>query len=195
MESIPWEFVLFPAVGALIGAITNQVAIKMLFRPYRMLHLAGVPLPFTPGVIPAQRHVIAQNIADTFEAQLLSGSEIHSALTGGLAHQAVDAKVEQMLAGLGPLGAMARPMRPMIVDKLLEGVEDLANDLIRPGGELDIGQAIREKIDAMEIQKLEQLVLGFSSKQFRHITFFGGVLGFLIGIIQAVLAYTGVLGI
>jgi len=191
MESMPWEFVLFPAVGALIGAITNQVAIKMLFRPHRKLRFAGIPLPFTPGVIPAQRHVIAENIADTFEAQLLSGSEIHSVLTGERAHRAVDSKVEQMLVGLGPMGAMARPMRPLIVEELLEGIEDMATDLIQPGGELDIGKAIRDKIDAMDIVMVEKLVLGFSSRQFRHITFFGGVLGFLIGLVQASLAHWG----
>lgn len=188
METLPWEFVIFPVVGALIGALTNQIAIKMLFRPYGEWRLLGLRVPFTPGVIPAQRHVIAENIASTFENQLLSGAEIHAVLTGERAHRTVDAKVGEMLAGLGPMAALATPMRPVIVEKLLSGIEELATDLIQPGGELDIGKAIREKIDAMDIAHLEQLVLGFASEQFRHITFFGGVLGFLIGLVQAVLS-------
>ncbi|MCL6616572.1 MAG: DUF445 family protein, partial [Anoxybacillus ayderensis] len=39
------------AVGALIGGMTNSLAIKMLFRPYRPMYIAGRRIPFTPGLI------------------------------------------------------------------------------------------------------------------------------------------------
>ena len=42
----------------------------------------------------------------------------------------------------------------------------------------------------MDIAHLEELILGFSRRQFRHITFFGGVLGALIGLVQAALNLT-----
>ena len=42
----------------------------------------------------------------------------------------------------------------------------------------------------METARLEELIMGFSKKQFRYITLFGGLIGALIGIIQAVLATT-----
>jgi uncharacterized membrane protein YheB (UPF0754 family) len=181
------NFLLFPLVGALIGAVTNQVAIKMLFRPYRPWHLGRWRLPFTPGVIPAQRGVIAHNIAQTFEQQLLSGREIHEFLTGDHARAIVEQRVDELLRHLGPLAAMASGFRGVIVDKLLAGIEDLASEAIRPEGELDIGARIEARINAMEIATLEELVLGFSREQFRHITFFGGVLGALIGVAQAIL--------
>lgn len=183
-----WNFVLFPVVGAIIGALTNQIAIKMLFRPYRELRLFGVRLPFTPGVIPSQRGVIANNIATTFEEQLLSGAEIHQALTGDRARATVERKVQEMLDQFGPWASMAAPMKPMIVQKVLEGVEDMALDLVGEGSELDVGQLLEDKINAMDIAVLEELILGFSRKQFRHITFFGGVLGALIGVVQAMLS-------
>lgn len=183
-----WPWLLFPVIGAIIGAVTNQIAIKMLFRPYRPVMVGGFRLPFTPGVIPSQRHVIANNIATTFERQLLSGEEIHAVLTGSRARSTVERKVDEMIAGLGAMGAMAAPMKPMIVDKILAGLEEMGTDLIGSGGELDIGRRIEDKINAMDIAHLEELVLGFSSRQFRHITFFGGVLGALIGVVQAALA-------
>lgn len=186
-EPLVWNFVLFPVVGAVIGALTNQIAIKMLFRPYREIRWGGLRLPFTPGVIPSQRHVIAKNIATTFEAQLLSGAEIHAVLTGERARTTVDRKVQEMLDQFGPWAAMAKPMKPIIVQKILEGVEELALDLVGEGGELDVGRLLEDKINAMDIALLEELILGFSRKQFRHITFFGGVLGALIGLVQAFL--------
>lgn len=182
-----FDFLLFPAVGALIGAVTNQIAIKMLFRPYHPIRVAGLRLPFTPGLIPAQRGIIASNMADTFEEQLLSGEEIHAALTGERARAMVEAKVSEMLAGLGPMGAMAQGFRPVIVEKVLDGVEEMARDFVQEGGELDVGQRVEARINGMDIAHLEELVLGFSRTQFRHITFFGGVLGALIGVAQALI--------
>jgi len=185
------SLLLFPVIGAIIGAVTNQIAIKMLFRPYAPVRVFGWRLWFTPGVIPAQRHVIASNIATTFEEQLLGAGEIHAALTGPRATGLVEAKVDELLMSLGPLAMMAEGFKPLIVKKVLGGVEEMALDLVTPGGELDIHQKIEEKINAMDVARLEELILGFSRKQFQHITFFGGVLGFLIGVAQAALVHFG----
>lgn len=178
-------FIVFPPVGALIGALTNQIAIKMLFRPYQPWHIGAWRIPLTPGVIPQQRHVIARNMADTFEANLLSGQEIHGLITGDKVRSALEAKVDEFMRGLGPLAMMAAPMKGDIIKKILEGIEEVASGAIQKGGDLHIAEKIQAKIDAMDVEKLEQLVLGFSQKQFRYITLFGGILGALIGIIQA----------
>ena len=182
------QFLVFPIVGAVIGAVTNEIAIKMLFRPYQPVYVLGQRLPFTPGVIPSQRAIIANNIAVTFEQKLLSGEELHAVLTGPDARRAVEDKVTQMIQDLGPLGMMAKGFQPRIVDKVLAGIEDLAEEAMRPGGRFDVGCRIEDKINEMDIRDLEALVLGFSRKQFRHITFFGGVLGAAIGLVQAVLS-------
>ena len=184
-----WEFLLFPLVGALIGVVTNDIAIRMLFRPYEAKRLGSWRLPFTPGLIPAQRHMIANNIAETFEEKLLSSQEIHDFFTGELVRQKVTAKVELILEGLGPLAAMAQGFKPLIVEKLLDGIEEMAEEAVSDGSGFDVKHRIVERIDSMDIAHLEELILGFSRKQFRHITFFGGVLGFVIGLVQASLSY------
>lgn len=180
------NFLIFPIVGAVIGALTNELAIKMLFRPYKPLYFIGVKLPFTPGVIPSQREIIAKNIAETFESNLLNGNEIHEVITGDKVREALDAKVEDfMINNLGPMASMFATYKPKIVDKIIEGIEDVVKNSIANGGELNIGEKIEKKINDMDIEHLEQLVLGFSKKQFKHITLFGGILGFIIGIVQA----------
>lgn len=184
-----WEFLLFPLIGAVIGAVTNDIAIRMLFRPYEEKRIGAWRVPFTPGLIPAQRHVIAGNIAETFEEKLLSTREIHEFFTGDLVRDKVSSKVDQMVEGLGPLGAMAQGFKPLIVEKLLSGIEEMAEEAVTDGSSFDVKQRIVDRIDSMEIAHLEELILGFSRKQFRHITFFGGVLGFLIGLVQAGLSF------
>jgi uncharacterized membrane protein YheB (UPF0754 family) len=61
-----------PVAGAVIGYITNAVAIKMLFRPLREIRFLGIRLPFTPGILPRQRHKLAENIGAIVEQQLLT---------------------------------------------------------------------------------------------------------------------------
>lgn len=180
-------FLLFPAVGALIGVVTNHIAIKMLFRPYRAIRIGGFRLPFTPGLIPRQRGEIARGIAHTFEANLLSGQDIHAIITGPNAQKAIEGKVDEFFADLGPMGAMLVSMKPKVLAKIQEAVEAVATDALSANGDLDVAAKIEARINAMDIAQLENLVLGFSRKQFRYITLFGGILGALIGLAQALL--------
>jgi uncharacterized membrane protein YheB (UPF0754 family) len=61
-----------PLAGAIIGYVTNAVAIKMLFRPLREIRVFGIRLPFTPGILPRQRHKLAENIGAMVERQLIT---------------------------------------------------------------------------------------------------------------------------
>ncbi|MEA2013302.1 MAG: DUF445 family protein [Verrucomicrobiota bacterium] len=182
------NFIIFPLVGCIIGALTNEIAIKMLFRPYKKWTLFGIKIPFTPGVIPSQRKIIGKNIAETFEANLLSGEEIHAIITGEKTKRLLEDKIEEFSKeSLGAMAGLFTPLKPKIADKILEAIEEIADKAIAHGGELHIAKKIEAKIDNMHIAELEELILGFSRKQFRHITFFGGIIGILIGLAQAVI--------
>jgi hypothetical protein len=49
-----------------------MVAIKMLFRPLKEVRFLGIRLPFTPGILPRQRHKLADNIGAMVERELLT---------------------------------------------------------------------------------------------------------------------------
>jgi uncharacterized membrane protein YheB (UPF0754 family) len=65
-------FAIPPLAGALIGFVTNVVAIRMLFRPLREIRVFGVRLPFTPGILPRQRRRLAESIGAMVERELLT---------------------------------------------------------------------------------------------------------------------------
>ena len=65
-----------PVVGAIIGYVTNKVAIKMLFRPLRAWRLGGIRIPMTPGVVPSKRLELAQNMGEVVGDHLLTSKEI-----------------------------------------------------------------------------------------------------------------------
>jgi uncharacterized membrane protein YheB (UPF0754 family) len=183
------NFIIFPLVGAVIGAVTNDIAIRMLFRPYKPIKIGKFTLPFTPGVIPSQRRIIANNIAMTFEKNLLSGDEIHQIIIGDKVKVILRRKVSEFIESkLGLFSGFLKDMIPEIVQKIVSGIEEMADQAIGDGGDLHIAQKIEQKINDMDIATLEELILGISKKQFKHITFFGAILGFVIGLVQATLS-------
>ena len=70
-----------PLVGAFIGYLTNKIAIKMLFRPLEPWYIFGLRVPMTPGVIPAKRHELAENIGVMVGEHLLTARDIGTALS------------------------------------------------------------------------------------------------------------------
>ncbi|MBE9011191.1 DUF445 domain-containing protein [Pseudanabaenaceae cyanobacterium LEGE 13415] len=73
-----WLFVGPPVVGGVIGYFTNDIAIKMLFRPYRSLYIGGRRVPFTPGLIPRNQERLAKRISDTIMGSLLTPEELQN---------------------------------------------------------------------------------------------------------------------
>lgn len=71
-----WLFIAPPVVGGVIGYFTNDVALKMLFRPYRALYLGGRQLPFTPGLIPRNQERLAKRVSSTIMGSLLTPAEL-----------------------------------------------------------------------------------------------------------------------
>jgi uncharacterized membrane protein YheB (UPF0754 family) len=71
-----WIFLLPPIAGGIIGYFTNDLAINMLFRPYKAIYIGKRKLPFTPGLIPANQERLAQKVSDTIMGSLLTPSEL-----------------------------------------------------------------------------------------------------------------------
>lgn len=75
-----------PVIGAIIGYLTNNIAVKMLFRPLRPIKIGKYTLPFTPGIIPKGQSRLAKAVGvavgnnllteDVFEEKLLSDETI-----------------------------------------------------------------------------------------------------------------------
>ena len=71
-----WPIIVPPIAGAVIGYFTNDIAIQMLFRPYKAIYLGKAQLPFTPGLIPRNQPRLAKRVADTIMGSLLTPEEL-----------------------------------------------------------------------------------------------------------------------
>ena len=66
------EYLIAPALGGVIGYITNDLAIRMLFRPHTAKYIGKWRIPFTPGLIPKERNRIADSIGSAISDNLMS---------------------------------------------------------------------------------------------------------------------------
>ena len=120
---------------------------------------------------------------------MLDGEQITQALLNDSVRARIRERVAGMLDQLGGMlqinEGMLNMAKGMAGDRLLAELEGVAREA---GGDGDlVRERIRARIDALDVERLEELVLGFSRQQFRHITWFGALLGFLIGVVQVLL--------
>jgi uncharacterized membrane protein YheB (UPF0754 family) len=94
---ILWTLAVPPLAGGIIGYFTNDLAISMLFRPYRPILVAGRALPFTPGLIPANQERLAQRIADAILSSLLTPEELQNLARRLLQTERVQAAINWLL--------------------------------------------------------------------------------------------------
>ena len=71
-----WILVVPPIAGGVIGYFTNDLAIKMLFRPYKPFFIGETKIPFTPGLIPRNQDRLATRVSNAIMGSLLTPAEL-----------------------------------------------------------------------------------------------------------------------
>lgn len=122
-------------IGALIGGVTNVIAVKMLFHPFKTYYIFNKRVPFTPGLIPKRRAEIADKIGQVIEEHLLTESMIQSKLNATATRTAIEEVVQKQ------------------IEKLKE--DRTSFDYLAKKVDIDIAQLANEKIETVMSEKLE----------------------------------------
>lgn len=93
------KYILMPVLGGIIGYITNDIAIKMLFRPRKPVCIGKWKLPFTPGLIPRQKDRIAHSIGNVVSAQLLNAETVRASVLSEESLEQLRARITAVLDG------------------------------------------------------------------------------------------------
>lgn len=91
------NFLIGPAVGAVIGGLTNSIAIKMLFRPLNPIKVGNYTLPFTPGVIPKERARIAHKVGQVVGQELLNEEVLKSWLLKEEIYHQIESSIDRYI--------------------------------------------------------------------------------------------------
>ena len=92
-----WVVLLPPVLGGVIGYFTNDIAIKMLFRPYEAKYIFGQRIPFTPGLIPSNQARLAKKVSDVIMRSLLTPEELQRLARRLLQTERVESAISWLL--------------------------------------------------------------------------------------------------
>ena len=190
--------IITPIMGALIGWITNLIAIRLIFRPYKPIKLPIINLSIQ-GVIPKRRYEIATSISKIVEEELFSMKDLIPACehtvndTVFIKNTAsiIKSKLINRIPRIFPTNLKVA-VGNVIEDILVKELAGILPDLARQGleglsGNVDIRSIVEEKINNLELAGLESLIMDITRRELKHIEYLGGVLGFIIGLGQALI--------
>ena len=192
------KLIFLPVIGAIIGWLTNYLAIKMLFKPYKPVKILGFTIH---GVLPKRREVFAHKIALTIEKELLSSKDISAILEGSGWEDEVENSVEEIVNNtLNSEGIKKFPLVGLLSDSILTKIKFyMSKEIIKQVDKrkpqlldkfhsmVDVKKIVSTKVDNFDINKLETIIFSVVEKELRHIEITGAILGFMIGIIQVLL--------
>ena len=190
-----------PIIAALIGWVTNYIAVKMLFHPRKPIRVLFVTFH---GVFPKRQQVVAEKFGEVVARELVSSDDILATVQRGLTSEAFVARLapqlETMVAKDLPreLPMLAMFLTPELIKTVRDALLRMLEPFMQQAGaklceslkdEIDIQGMVREKVAAFSSDKLETMLLDIMRKEFKFIELVGAVLGFLIGIAQIALLY------
>lgn len=92
------SYIIAPLLGGVIGYITNDIAIRMLFRPHKAKYVFGIHVPFTPGIIPKEKGRIAEAVGGVISENLMNKEVLEKYLLSEDMTGKVRSAVEKFIA-------------------------------------------------------------------------------------------------
>lgn len=187
---------LLPIIAAIIGWLTNYLAVKMLFHPKVPLNLLGISIQ---GVFPKRQKKLAEKLGSLVAKELFSIGDItkkiediaKSEKSMELIGKRIEKTIRNKLVKSFPMLAMfltddmVEKVTNLFKSELQDFLTDFSQDIReRLEENIDIEKLVRDKVEAFSSDKLEQILFAIMKKEFRFIEIIGAVLGFIIGCFQ-----------
>ena len=194
---------LLPFIAALIGWVTNYLAVKMLFHPKLPISVLGISIQ---GVFPKRQGQLARKLGELVSDELFSVKEVSAKIkdfatspeTMDQVGRRIERTIREKLVKSFPMLSMfltdemiakvAGIFKVELQDFLRESADSLTERL---ESELNVREMVTKKVEAFSTEKLEELLVSLMKREFRFIELVGAILGFLIGCAQVTLTLAG----
>jgi uncharacterized membrane protein YheB (UPF0754 family) len=202
MPDIVLLFLAVPVVTGLIGWGTNWAAVKMIFHPMRFLGLGPIGWQ---GILYKQSHKFATNVADMATQNLLTARELAGRIDpdelDALLADTLDHEVSELCRDIVDIIQPAQPGGQAVWDGLPEHVRAMVlaqvtaktraisraifKDLKERAEEfVDLHTLVYAQLSGANVGRLAEFTRQIGRKEFKFIEYYGGVFGFLIGLVQ-----------
>ena len=192
-----------PFVSALIGWVTNFVAVKMLFHPRIPINLGFMKVQ---GVFPKRKDKLAERLGHIVSKELFNISDLKENLLNDGNKEAIIAVIEvridkflrEKLKEAVPMIAMfisddlITKIKVTLMAEFENSLPEIMNTFAKKLEEnVDIEAIVVEKVNNFSMEKLEDIMFSIMKKEFKFIELVGAILGFLIGVVQIALIQFG----
>jgi uncharacterized membrane protein YheB (UPF0754 family) len=153
------KFLIGSLVGAVIGYITNWLAIKMLFKPHKEIRIGKFKVPFTPGLIPKEKSRIAKSVGESIGQNLLTKETIIQSLCSDNMNEQLDSWVKTKIGAIeNSETTVENEMKGLLGDEYSNFLQNTNNNLskifIEYINEEDVKQAIAKYASAQIVLEL-----------------------------------------
>ena len=195
------QLLVIPIISAFIGWFTNWIAIKMLFHPREPKRILGITFH---GIFPKRQKIFAEKLGKMISAEFLSYEDIEEKIANPknleklmpMIEEHVDNFLKNKLSDEMPFLSLFIGSKTIksLKKTFMQELEILFPQIMkRYAGhleeELDLEKIVIDKVSAFSTDKLEDILYQIMSKEFRFVEILGGVIGFIIGIIQVLITY------
>lgn len=193
-----FNLIMIPVIAALIGWVTNVVAIRAIFRPYEPVVLFGLSWQ---GIIPKRKNELARVIGEVVEQELINMEDVLCQLEESKIKEhvlstiivAVDKRVKEKMLNFLPFG-LRETASSFVVDLIIREVKHYMDDTMDAMADtlrsrINIAKIVEAKIIAFDIREFEIIIQRVVSREFKHIEILGAVMGFAVGLIQDLIIY------
>lgn len=192
---------LIPIISAFIGWFTNWIAIKMLFHPKQPKRYLGITFH---GIFPKRQKQFAEKLGKLVSNELLSFQDIEKKVTNPenvkklmpLVEEHIDVFLRNKLSQEMPIISMfigektITQLKTVFTNELEIIFPDIMTGYMgKLKSDLDLEKIVFEKVSNFSSDKLESILNDIMSKEFRFVEIIGGVLGFIIGLLQIALTF------
>jgi len=185
---------MIPVTTALIGWVTNKLAIRMLFHPRKPRKWLGITVQ---GLIPRRQGDMARRLGEVMERDILKGEKISRELEAMDIQPMLNQAARDMVWKLGTRLKSMPLVGGFINDPTLEKLTELARQEMKEASgpmkrrmaamaseHLPVRRLVEDQVNQLDMDHLEKLIHDLAGQEFRHIEWLGGILGFLVGVAQ-----------
>jgi uncharacterized membrane protein YheB (UPF0754 family) len=196
MTKMTWWLYTVPFISAFIHWLMIRLALKLLFHPRHPRRIFGFRLQ---GVFPKRKRQIAESLGRIVGQQLLSLGDIEKTIADPenvrrilpLVEEHIDHFLRHKLKETMPMISMFIGEKTIgqLKAVFMEELEALFPVVMRSyvthlRDDLDLERILVEKIAGFPNDRLEAMLKGFLTKEFRFVEVIGAVWGFFIGLLQ-----------
>ena len=115
------------SIGAVIGYVTNYIAIKLLFKPYKPIKIAKFSI-FPQGVIPREKEALAKKVGEVVKEYILSENEIKEILNTHEVREEIEKFIDSQLDDILNKKLTDFLTKDEIIEKLSQFIENYVKE-------------------------------------------------------------------